>query len=140
MLVDPFVPANAPTVLETASLADGVLFVRRQGLTQTGYARADGDIPDAVRRALRQAVEARRALAETEQRIAELQRERREIEREQARIRGNLQSIDNGSDYGRRLLAKLNQQESELEALDARIDQQRERADRERQALTVTVR
>lgn len=217
VLVDPFQPANAPTVLETARLAEGVLILKRQGLTVTGYrlenrgdrdrqvlvehprvngsdlvaparaeettpgayrfrvalpagaqdslvvreartlderialanlsaeqiaayARADGDIPDAVRRALREAVEARRALARTQQQLAVLQQERREIEREQERIRGNLQSIDNGSEYGRRLLSKLNQQETQLEELDGRIARLNEQTAAQRQALLVTVR
>ena len=217
VLVDPFQPANAPTVLETARLADGVLVLRRQGLTVTGYrlenrgeadrvvlvehprargsalaaptraeettpdayrfrvslaagasdsllvreartlderialsslsadeiaryARADGDVPEAVRRALREAVEARRALAETERQLAAAQQERRAIEAEQGRIRQNLQSIDNASDYGRRLLSKLDDQETALEALDARIERLTEQAAREREALRVTVR
>ena len=217
VLVDPFQPANAPTVLESARLADGVLVLRRQGLTVSGYrlenrgerdrevlvehplvrgsdlvqparaeettptayrfrvalpagaqdslivreartlderialstlsadqiaryARADGDVPEAVRRALRDAVAARRALAETERQIATLQRERREIEREQERIRGNLQSIDNASAYGRRLLTKLDEQETELEEIDTQIERLEEQAEAERRALLVTAR
>ena len=217
VLVDPFQPAGAPNLIESARIADGVLVLRREGLTTTGYrlenrgdrdrevlvehplargselraperaeettptayrfrvtlpagttdslvvreartlderialstlsadqiaayARADGDIPADVRRALRDAVDARRALAETERQIRALEQERREIYAEQERLRGNLGSVDNASDYGRRLLAKLDDQETRIEQIDRQLDGLRGQADRQRRALAVSVR
>ena len=166
VLVDPFPIPDAPGLVETASLRDGVLVVRRQRIVQGGYrlenrgaraktvlverarqpgarleqpaaadettpalyrlrvelppgrvdtlrvreaqtlseqialadyppdailalARADGALPDDVRRALEHAATERRALAETQQRQQQLDAELSDIEREQARIRGN---------------------------------------------------
>ena len=104
------------------------------------WARSDGDLPDDVRAALREAVERRRELAETERQIRERTDDIREIEQEQNRIRNNLNAVNNRSSYGRRLLAKLDEQESQLESLLEQIDGLEEQAERQRDALRVTVR
>ena len=104
------------------------------------WARSDGDLPDDVREALRNAVEQRRELAETERQIRERADDIREIEQEQNRIRNNLNAVNNRSSYGRRLLAKLDEQESQLESLLEQIDGLEEQAERQRDALRVTVR
>ena len=104
------------------------------------WARSDGDLPDDVRSALREAVERRRELAETERQIRDRTDDLREIEREQSRIRNNLNAVNNRSSYGRRLLAKLDDQESQLESLLEQIDGLEEQAERQRDALRVTVR
>ena len=104
------------------------------------YARASGALPADVRRALERAVAERRALAETEREINALQQELREIEREQDRLRGNLQAVDNGTEYGRRLLGKLDEQESRIEAIRRALERLEAEAARQRTALAVTVR
>ena len=217
VLVDPYAVPDAPGVIETARLVDGVLTIERQGRTTQGYrlenrgdrrrvvlveaprasgsrllspteaeestpdayrfrvplapgavdslevvesktlrtttsltslsadlilafARADGAMPDDVRAALRRAADQRRDLAVSEQRVSALRRELSEIEREQNRIRGNLQAVDNSTEYGRRLLDKLNDQETRIEAIRAELVEAEARAAAQREALAVTVR
>ena len=217
VLVDPFSLPGAPGRVETASLRDGILVVRRQALTQGGYrlenrgdrprtvlvervrqpearlvapaaaeetapglyrfrvevaagaidtlvvreaqtvseqvllysaspdqlallARADGEMPPDVRRAIEEAVANRRALAETERELAVLREELALIEQEQDRIRGNLQAVDANTDYARRLLRTLDEQETRIEAIRReRADLDARAADQQR-ALRVTVR
>ncbi|HEX9951360.1 MAG TPA: hypothetical protein VGB53_06290 [Rubricoccaceae bacterium] len=217
VLVDPFAIPDAPGTVETATLRDGVLVIRRQALVQGGYrvenrgerprtvlverarqqgarldapaaaeettpavyrfrvdvaagevdtlivreartydegivlygadpdylasfVRADGAIPEDVRRAVEEAVDRRRTLAETERQIAALDREVQTIENDQSRIRGNLQSVDAQSDYARRLLRTLDEQETRLEAIRGERTVLLARAEEQRQALRVTVR
>ncbi|MEO0557978.1 MAG: hypothetical protein AAF170_07325 [Bacteroidota bacterium] len=132
-------------VMDTLIVREAVVTDQRIALATTNpdviavWARADGDLPDDVRDALRRAIEQRRELAETERQIRERQREVQEITQEQERIRGNLGAIENDSDYGRRLLTKLNEQETRLETLAEQIDRLEAEANRQRAALRVTV-
>ncbi|GAB5535743.1 MAG: DUF4139 domain-containing protein [Rubricoccaceae bacterium] len=133
-------------VTDTLIVREAVVTDQRIALASTNpdviavWARSDGDLPDDVRAALRRAVEQRAELAETERQIRERQREVQEITQEQERIRGNLGAIENDSDYGRRLLDKLNEQETRLETLADQIDRLEAEANRQRAALRVTVR
>ncbi len=217
VLVDPFVIPDAPGRVETATLRDGVLVLRRQALVQGGYrvenrgarrktilierqrqagarlvapataeettpglyrlrvdvapgavdtlvvreartideqvvlanvdpdrlallVRADGALPDDVRRAVERAVTERRALAETERQIQTLDQEMATITNEQGRIRGNLTAVDATSDYARRLLRTLDEQETRIEAIRRERAALEARASEQRQALRVTVR
>ena len=126
-------------VVEARVLSEQVVLADLAPDRIAAYAAASGALPDDVRRALRRAVDDRRALAETEQQINALRRELAEIEREQERIRGNLNAVDNGSDYGRRLLDKLGEQESRIEAIRERLDRLDAEAARQRDALRVSV-
>ena len=62
------------------------------------------------------------------------------IEQEQNRIRGNLGAVDAQSDYARRLLRTLDEQETRLEAIRRERTALLARAEEQRQALRVTVR
>lgn len=103
-------------------------------------ARADGNLPDDVRAALRRAADLRRDLAATERRAEALRREMEEIERDQTRIRGNLEAIDNNTDYGRRLLSTLDEQETRIEAIRDEMDTVEAQLARQRDALRISVR
>ena len=133
-------------VTDTLVVREALVVDQRIALASTDpdqiafWARSDGDLPEDVRAALRRAIEQRRELAETERQITERRREIREIEQEQERIRGNLGAVENDSDYGRRLLDKLNEQETRLETLGEQIDRLEAEANRQRGALRVTVR
>ena len=137
--------ALAPGAVDTLRVVEARVLDERVALATAApdvlarFAAASGRLPDDVRDALRRAVADRRALAETEREIGQLQRELAEIEREQDRIRGNLNAVDNDSDYGRRLLAKLGEQESRIERVRERLDQLEAEAARQRQALRVSV-
>ena len=126
-------------VVEARLLSERVVLASESPDRIAAYARASGALPADVRRALERAVAERRALAETEREMGALQQELREIEREQDRLRGNLQAVDNGTDYGRRLLSKLNEQESRIEAIRRDLERLEAEAARQRAALAVTV-
>ena len=136
----------APGAVDTLAVVEARLLSERVALASespdriAAYARADGALPAEVRRALERAVAERRALAETEREINGLRQELSGIEREQDRLRGNLQAVDNGTDYGRRLLSKLNEQESRIEAIRRDLERLETEAARQRAALAVTVR
>ncbi|MEM1115164.1 MAG: hypothetical protein AAGJ11_01575 [Bacteroidota bacterium] len=136
----------APGAVDSLEVVEVRTLGERIGLTSLSadqiraYARASGRIPDDVRAALRRAASEREALARTEREIGEREQELNEIEREQTRIRGNLEAVDNATDYGRRLLAKLNDQETRIETLRAEVAELRARAASQREALRVTVR
>ena len=136
----------AAGAVDTLAVVEARLLDERVALTSisadriAAYARADGALPADVRRALERAAADRRALAETEREIGALRQELSEIEREQDRIRGNLQAVDNGTDYGRRLLAKLDEQETRIEAIRQALERLEAEAARQRAALAVTVR
>ena len=93
-----------------------------------------------MRAALRRAADLRRDLAETERREVELRNELATIERDQTRIRGNLEAIDNDTDYGRRLLATLDEQETRIEAIRAEQAEVQALLNRQREALRISVR
>ena len=102
--------------------------------------RSTAGLSSEVRRALDRATDLAREAAQAQARVNELERERAEIDREQRRIRENLQSVDSSSDYARRLLRKLNDQEDRLESLDGDLDRARAEFQRRRNALERGVR
>jgi hypothetical protein len=94
-----------------------------------------GTIPKAVRDVLADAVARKNALADTQRQIEERRRQVAEITAEQVRIRENLKSIDRNSDYGIRLLKKLNDQESAIEALQSELTSLTKTSDQQRKDL-----
>jgi hypothetical protein len=85
-----------------------------------------------VKEALRTALEKRGKLARTQQEIANQQRELNAIKTEQPRLRANLEKIPLTDPLAKRILEKLNQQETEIEAYEAQIKQLNARGDQER--------
>jgi hypothetical protein len=82
-----------------------------------------GEISANVRRALQSLVERKNALVEVEREMAERRMKLQEITTEQERIRQNLASVQNqqASAYYGRLIAKLDEQETEIEKLQGEI-------------------
>jgi len=114
-------PANKVTTLavkqewvrnETISLADNDL---SELLT---YART-GQVPKSVRDALAQAVQLKQAVADLDRQINVRTQQIGEITAEQNRIRENMKTVASNSQYYDRLLAKLNEQESTIEKVQA---------------------
>ena len=98
------------------------------------YSRT-GEIPQAVRDALARAIQLKQAVVETERQLAALVQRIAEITAEQNRMRENMKTVGQTSSYYTRLLAKLDEQESSIEKLQAeRTDLQRTR-DSQRRAL-----
>jgi hypothetical protein len=77
----------------------------------------NGEFAPAVREALAKVIAFKQRVASIERQIAESSRKSAEITAEQTRLRENMKTVDQKSDYYKRLLQKLNDQESQLETL-----------------------
>jgi hypothetical protein len=82
-----------------------------------------GEIPQAVRDAIAKAAQLNQNALDAERQASLRSQQIAEMTAEQARIRENMKTVTQSSEYYQRLLAKLNEQESAIEKL------QRERAD-----------
>ncbi|MGC4031086.1 MAG: hypothetical protein QM754_04980 [Tepidisphaeraceae bacterium] len=78
-----------------------------------------GVIPQKVRDALVEAIKRRQALADLERQTAEKGQAIERIGTEQNRLRENMRVVDKNGQYYGRLLAKLNEQESQIEKLQS---------------------
>lgn len=94
-----------------------------------------GPIPPAVREALAEALRRRQAIASTEEKIRQLRREIADITQEQERIRANMETVSEDSQYHTRLLAKLDDQETRIEQLQEEARTHEERLNKQRQEL-----
>ncbi len=83
--------------------------------------RQTGEIPQAVRDVLAKAISLKGALSDTQRQIQERQQQIAQITAEQARIRENMKTVAQNSDYYNRLLKKLDEQETSIEKLQAEI-------------------
>ena len=86
------------------------------------YSRT-GEFPGSVRDALAKAVQLRQAELETQRQINDRMRQYAAIAQEQSRIRDNMKTVDAKSQYYKRLLDKLNEQESSIEKLHQERDE-----------------
>lgn len=103
-------------------------------------AQTQGEFSPELQNALRRISALQSMVREREQELRQTQNEIRQIEQEQNRLRENLRSVDNGSEYGRRLLDKLNDQETQIERLNARRAEQERAVEVAREALRDYVR
>ena len=107
------------------------------------YSRA-GEIPAKVRQALVRAIELKSALVDTQRQINERKAKIREITSEQERIRSNMKTVSQKSEYYTRLLSKLNDQETIIEKLQGEIERlqstlNKQRADLENYLASLNV-
>ncbi len=98
------------------------------------YAKT-GAIPKSVRDALAKAVELKNDLTDTQRQIAEHQQKLSEITQEQARIRENLKTVPQNTDYYQRLLKKLDEQETAIEKLQGEVKTLQQKQATQQQAL-----
>jgi hypothetical protein len=94
-----------------------------------------GEIPQEVRQALMKAMSLKSAMLDTERQIKERQQQLTEITQEQQRIRENMASVSQTSQYYTRLLSKLNDQETTIEKLQGEVEQLQRLYDRQRNEL-----
>jgi hypothetical protein len=94
-----------------------------------------GEIPQEVRNALAKAMSLKSAMVDTERQIKERQQELAGIAQEQQRIRENMASVSQTSQYYTRLLSKLNDQETAIEKLQGEVEQLKHTYDRQRKEL-----
>jgi predicted RNase H-like nuclease (RuvC/YqgF family) len=94
-----------------------------------------GEIPKAVREALVKAFSLKSAMLDTERQIQGRQQQLAEIRQDQQRIRENMATVNQTSQYYTRLLTKLNDQETAIEKLQGEIEQFTHTYDRQRKEL-----
>jgi hypothetical protein len=81
-----------------------------------------GSIPSAVRDAIAKAIALKNTMTDLDRQIAARTQDINGITAEQGRIRENMKTVSNNTQYYQRLLSKLNEQESTLESLHSDRD------------------
>jgi hypothetical protein len=115
--------ANKVTVLTVKEevVQDETIMLASANLDQLAYYSRTGEggaeIPNAVRDALAKAIQLKQAAVDVERDIAARTQRIGEITAEQNRIRENMKTVAQSTQYYDRLLAKLNEQESSIESL-----------------------
>jgi hypothetical protein len=94
-----------------------------------------GEIPADVRAAIAKAAQLDGAMADIDREIALHNKQIAEIGTEQGRIRENMKTVGQTSQYYQRLLAKLNDQESSIEKLQRERDELQTKRDAARREL-----
>jgi len=105
---------NETIMLASTSVDQLVLYSR----TGTGA----GEMPANVRAALAKAIQLKQSIADVEADINAHTQRVGEISAEQNRIRENMKTVSQTTEYYNRLLAKLNEQESSIESLQKERD------------------
>jgi predicted nucleic acid-binding Zn-ribbon protein len=85
------------------------------------YSRS-GEIPRAVRAGIERAMDLRQRLTDLDVQVAGRTQKISAISAEQGRIRENMKTVGQTSQYYERLLGKLNEQESQIEQLQKERD------------------
>jgi len=104
-------------------------------LGQLEFYSRSGEIPAGVREALIKTMGLKSALLDSQRQIQQRQKELSEISQEQKRIRDNMNTVTQSSQYYTRLLGKLNDQESRIEKLQGEIDRWQRTYDQQRKEL-----
>ena len=104
-------------------------------LGQLEFYSRSGEIPAGVREALIKTMGLKSALLDSQRQIQQKQKELSEISQEQKRIRDNMNTVTQSSQYYTRLLGKLNDQESRIEKLQGEIDRWQRTYDQQRKEL-----
>jgi chromosome segregation ATPase len=79
------------------------------------YYRQQGSIPKPVADALAKAIQLKQAMFDAQRQIDDAKSHLSDITTEQSRIRDNLKSVKDTTQYYTRLMTKLNDQENEIE-------------------------
>ena len=81
-----------------------------------------GEIPRDVRDGLVKAIQLKQAVVDIQRQIDERTKQIQQITEEQNRIRENMKTVTQQSDYYKRLIGKLNDQETKIEKLQGERD------------------
>lgn len=92
------------------------------------YSRT-GEIAKEVRDAIGKAITLKQAIIDTDRQINERSTQVNNISTEQGRIRENMKTVEQKSQYYERLLTKLNEQESQIEKLQTERDELQKKRD-----------
>ena len=91
-------------------------------LNQLVYYSRSGEIPKDVRDAITKAIQLKQAVVDIQRQIDERTKQIEQITEEQNRIRENMKTVTQQSDYYKRLISKLNDQETKIEKLQSERD------------------
>ena len=94
-----------------------------------------GEIPQDVRDALSKAAQLKTSLSDTQREIQTVQQKLAEITSEQNRIRENMKAVSPSSDYYKRLLTELDQQETTIGDFHKQVQDLQKQQERQRKAL-----
>jgi uncharacterized coiled-coil protein SlyX len=126
--------ASKLTVREEVVQSQGMAILPMDFGTLEFYGRT-GEIPEPVRAALKEAIARRQAVAETERQIQLRQQRINEVTQEQNRIRENMKTVAQTSEYYKRLLKKLDEQETTIEGLQGEVADLQKKLEKQRQDL-----
>jgi hypothetical protein len=128
-------------------------FAKRVRVAQTEYvqlldAKSDAigvfasakEIPEPVRKALVEAQRLKSAADDAKSQLAERNQRLENLSREQSRIRENMKTVSESSEYYTRLLKKLDEQETTIETLQKEGSALQRKAEESRQALEAYLR
>ncbi len=104
-------------------------------LGQLEFYSRSGVMPQKVKDAMVKAMRIKKAMLDNQRKIADKQKELSEITQEQHRIRENMKTVNQTSQYYSRLLAKLNEQETKIERMRVQADTIKETYERQRKDL-----
>jgi hypothetical protein len=93
------------------------------------------EIPKEVRSALEKAVTLKQAVVETERLMSEKTKKINELRQDQASSRENMKTVDQKSQFYERLLAKLSEQETQIEKLQIEKDNLQKQREGQRKEL-----
>ncbi|HEX8915776.1 MAG TPA: hypothetical protein VF796_25705 [Humisphaera sp.] len=102
--------------------------------TAVVYSNA-GELPKEVRDALAKAAQLKQAVVDTDRLVNDRQQKVSVISQEQNRIRENLKTVAQNSEYYGRLLKKLNDQETQIEGLQKEITDLQAQREKQQKAL-----
>jgi len=114
---------------------EGVRLAEELSVEQFMAYAGQGELPQKVRDALKQAAELQRSVMDAQRQLTQVQAEIAAISTEQARLRENMKTVDNSSDYYKRLLNKLDEQETQIEGLQTRQAELQTELETRRKAL-----
>ncbi len=131
------VPAGktARLTVQEELVQDETLAILPADFGQIDFYSRNGQIPPNVREALAKAATMKQAMVDTERQIEERQKKVADITAEQSRIRENLRTINQNTEYYTRLLKKLNTQETDLEKIQSETDELKTKLQSQRQEL-----
>ncbi len=107
----------ATLTVKEESIVSQSLAMLPMDVTQLLVYQRTGAIPQSVRDAIAKAVALKNAVTDLDRQIAARTQDINGITAEQGRIRENMKTVSNTTQYYQRLLTKLNEQESQLESL-----------------------
>ena len=102
---------------------------------QMDFYSKQGEIPQKVRDVLIKAMQMKAAMVDTQRLMEDQQRRVAQITVEQQRLRENMKTVAQNTEYSNRLLKKLGDQESQIEKLQTELDESRATFEKQRKEL-----